>query len=363
MNNLMISLHSCWLPRSAAKILILLQRVWDMHKELFLMPKGAMSIFKGVAIRMLGLCSGKQATISPSDFERSRLQSEALKSLDAAMSLEKNNPDLLFELGMLYAEQRNLNTALRYAKRFIDATGGSLLKGWRLLALILSAQHRFSEAEVVIDAALDETAKWEQGPLLRLKAKLKTSQSLPMGAIETYRYLLALVQAQRKSFGPLRSVSQDGGDGVNEYEVWHGLADLYSRLSHWKDMEVCLGKAKELKPYSAEVLYTEGVMLQGRGQAEEAMSAYITALLVDPSFVPCKILIGALLSKRDSNALPVARSILSDALKIEPTSRMAWYYLGIIHRVDGRIADAADCFQAASMLEEFDPIENFSSIL
>ncbi|KAJ6730746.1 CALMODULIN-BINDING PROTEIN [Salix viminalis] len=36
---------------------------------------------KGVAIRMLGLCSGKQATISPSDFERSRLQSEALKSL------------------------------------------------------------------------------------------------------------------------------------------------------------------------------------------------------------------------------------------------------------------------------------------
>lgn len=318
---------------------------------------------KGVAIRMLGLCSGKQATISPSDFERSHLQSEALKLLDAAISLEKNNPDLLFELGMLYAEQRNLNTALRYAKRFIDATGGSLLKGWRLLALILSAQQRFSEAEVVIDAALDETAKWEQGPLHRLKAKLKTSQSLPMDAIETYRYLLALVQAQRKSFGPLRSVSQAGDDRVNEYEVWHGLADLYSRLSHWKDMEVCLGKARELKQYSAEVLYTEGVMLQGRGQVEEAMSSYINALLLDPSFVRCKILIGALLSKRDSNALPVARSILSDALKIEPTNRMAWYYLGIIHRVDGRIADAADCFQAASMLEESDPIENFSSIL
>lgn len=318
---------------------------------------------KGVAIRMLGLCSGKQATISPSDFERSHLQSEALKLLDAAISLEKNNPDLLFELGMLYAEQRNLNTALRYAKRFIDATGGSLLKGWRLLALILSAQQRFSEAEVVIDAALDETAKWEQGPLHRLKAKLKTSQSLPIDAIETYRYLLALVQAQRKSFGPLRSVSQAGDDRVNEYEVWHGLADLYSRLSHWKDMEVCLGKARELKQYSAEVLYTEGVMLQGRGKVEEAMSSYINALLLDPSFVRCKILIGALLSKRDSNALPVARSILSDALKIEPTNRMAWYYLGIIHRVDGRIADAADCFQAASMLEESDPIENFSSIL
>ncbi|CAK7346624.1 unnamed protein product [Dovyalis caffra] len=318
---------------------------------------------KGVAIRMLGLCSGKQAKVSPSDFERSRLQSEALKSLDAAITFEKKNPDLLFELGVLYAEQRNLNTALRYAKQFIDATGGSLLKGWRLLALILSAQHRFSEAEVVIGAALDETAKWEQGPLLRLKAKLKTSQSLPMEAIETYRYFLALVQAQRKSFGSLRSVSQAEDDRVNEYEVWHGLADLYYRLSHWKDMEVCLGKARELKQYSAEVIHTEGVMLQGRGQVDEAMSAYINALLVDPSFVPCKILIGAMLSKRDSNALPAARSILSDALRIEPTNRMAWHYLGIIHRVDGRIADAVDCFQASCMLEESDPIENFSSIL
>lgn len=170
--------------------------------------QGGNEHLKCVAVRMLGLCLGKQAKVSSSDFERSRLQSEALKSLDGAISLEKNNPDLLFELGVLYAEQRNLNTALRYAKQFIDATGGSALKGWRLLALVLSAQQRFSEAEVVIDAALDETAKWEQGPLLRLKAKLKTSQSLPMDAIETYRYLLALVQAQRKSFAPLRSISR-----------------------------------------------------------------------------------------------------------------------------------------------------------
>ncbi|KAF2302233.1 hypothetical protein GH714_033824 [Hevea brasiliensis] len=235
---------------------------------------------KGVAVGMLGLCLGKQAKVSSSDFERSRLQSEALKSLEA----------------------------LRYAKQFIDATGGSLLKGWRLLALVLSAQQRFSEAEVVTDAALDETAKWDQGPLLRLKAKLKISQSLPMDAIETYRYLLALVQARRKSFGPLRSV-----------------------------------------------------MHEGRGNVQEAMCSYANALLLEPSFVPCKILIGALLSKMGS-ALPVARSILSDALRIEPTNRMAWYYLGMVHKDDGRMADATDCFLAASMLEESDPIESFSSI-
>ncbi|KAL7260127.1 hypothetical protein ACSBR1_005898 [Camellia fascicularis] len=317
---------------------------------------------KGVGLRMLGLCLGKQSKVSSSDFERSHLQSEALKSLDGAIDLECNNSDLIFELGVHYAEHRNLNAALHYSKQFIDATGGSILKGWRLLAVVLSAQQRFSEAEVVTDAALDETSKWEQGPLLRMKAKLKIAQSLPMDAIETYRYLLALVQAQRKSFGPLRSLPQIEDDKVNEFEIWHGLANLYSSLSHWKDAEICLEKARALFEYSAEMMHTEGIICEERGQIHEALAAYINALLLEPGYVPCKVLIGAVLSKMGSKVLPVARSILSDALRIQPTNHMAWYYLGLVHRDDGRIGDAIDCFQAASMLNESDPIESFSSI-
>lgn len=45
---------------------------------------------------------------------------------------------------------------------------------------------------------------------------------------------------------------------MNEFEVWHGLAYLYSSLSHWNDVEVCLKKAGELKQYSASMLHTEG---------------------------------------------------------------------------------------------------------
>lgn len=156
---------------------------------------------KGVGLRMLGVCLGTQATVASSDSERSQLQSYALKSLEEAAGVEPNNSDLTLELAVKYAEQRNLTAALCHAKKFFDETGGSILKSWKMLALVLSAQQRFSEAEVVIDAALDQTTKWEQGPLLRLKAKLKISQSQHMNAVETYRYLLALVQAQRKSFG------------------------------------------------------------------------------------------------------------------------------------------------------------------
>ena len=59
---------------------------------------------KSVGLRMLGLCLGKQAKVSSSDFERSRLQSEALNSLDAAISLEQDNADIIFELGVQYAK-------------------------------------------------------------------------------------------------------------------------------------------------------------------------------------------------------------------------------------------------------------------
>ncbi|EYU32843.1 hypothetical protein ABFS82_01G093900 [Erythranthe guttata] len=320
------------------------------------------SHLKGVGLRMLGLCLGKQAKLSSSDFERSRLQSEALKSLDSALSLEPENSDLIFELGVHYAEHRNMDAALRYAKQYLDATGGSMIRGWRLLALVLSSQQRFLEAEVVTDAALDETSKWDQGSLLRMKAKLKISQSLHKDAIETYRYLLALVQAQRKSYGPLGVAPQVEDDNIDEYEVWHGLAKLYSILSHWKDAEVCLEKARTLKEYSAESLHTEGVMHEKQGRVSEALAAYINALLLEPKYVPCKILIGNVMCKMGPKMLPVARTLLSDALRIEPTNYMAWYHLGIVHKDDGRIADAVDCFQAASVLEESEPIESFSTI-
>ncbi|CAI9113598.1 OLC1v1014231C4 [Oldenlandia corymbosa var. corymbosa] len=137
------------------------------------------------------------------------------------------------------------------------------IERWRTLALCHSgaAQNGVEYAQtaiVVIDAALDGTGKWDQGQLLRMKAKLQISQSLNTDAIESYRCLLALVQAQRKSYGPLRVAHQTEDNKVSEYEVWHGLANLYSSLSHWKDAEICLGKARALIQYSAETLHTEG---------------------------------------------------------------------------------------------------------
>ncbi|XP_051137318.1 protein NPG1 [Andrographis paniculata] len=323
---------------------------------------GSNAHFKGVGFCMLGLCLGKQAKTSPSDLERSCLQLEALKALNSALALEPENLDVIFELGLQYAENRNLHAAFQHAKKYLNATGGCAIKAWRLLALVLSAQQRFLEADVVIDAALDETSDWNQGLLLEMKVKLKFFQSQYKDAIETCRYLLALVQAQRKSRGHFGSESQVDDDNINEYEVWNGLAKLYSSLCHWNDAEICLGKARALKKYSAETLLVEGAMHERKGHTNKALAAYANALMLDPDYVPCEIRFSAVLAKMGRNMLPVARTLLSEALKMEPTNPMAWYNLGLVHKVAGRIADAADCFQAASMLKETEPVEGFSTI-
>jgi len=317
---------------------------------------------KSVALHLLGNCLAKKSKVASSDHQRSLLQTEALKSLNEAISLDCHNPELIFDMGIEYAEQRNLHAALKCAKEFIDATGGSVSKGWRLLSLVLSAQQRYSEAEVVTDAALDETAKWEQGPLLRIRAKLKVAQSLPMEAIEAYRALLALVQAQRKAYGSTKNGAEEDVEKVSEVEVWQGLANLYSSLSYWRDAEICLQKAKALKTYSATTLHAEGNIHEVHEKIQDALAAYFNALSTEVEHVPSKVSIGALLSKKGPKYLPVARCFLSDALRLEPTNRMAWFFLGKVHKHDGRLADAADCFQAASMLEDTDPVESFRSL-
>lgn len=103
-------------------------------------------------------------------------------------------------------------------------------------------------------------------------------------------------------------------------------------------------------------------MHEAQESVHDALASYANGLSMDLNHAPCKVSIGALLSKRGAKSLPVSRSFLSDALRLEPTNCSAWYYLGMVHGDDGRASDAADCFQAAAMLDESDPIESFSML-
>ncbi|KAM6565668.1 hypothetical protein CsatA_024796 [Cannabis sativa] len=60
--------------------------------------------------------------------------------------MSENNPYVVFHLCLENAEQRKLDSALYYAKQLLKLEAGSNVKGYSLLARVLSAQKRFGDA-------------------------------------------------------------------------------------------------------------------------------------------------------------------------------------------------------------------------
>jgi tetratricopeptide (TPR) repeat protein len=157
---------------------------------------------ESVANCLQGILLSTQSRSVASDSERISKQSEALEMLESAekMMIERD-PSIIFHLSLENAEQRKLDAALYHAKQLLKLEAGSSVRSYILLARILSAQKRFVDAENVINATLDQTGKWDQGELLRTKAKLQIAQGQLKKAIETYTRLLAIIQIQTKSLG------------------------------------------------------------------------------------------------------------------------------------------------------------------
>lgn len=118
--------------------------------------------------------------------------------------MRESDPYIVLRLCLEYAEQRKLSIVFDHAKKLIKLEGGSSVSGYILLARILSAQQKFVDAELVIDAALDQSGKWDQDELLRTKAKLRIGQGKLKNAVGAHT--LAVLQVQNKSLGTASNV-------------------------------------------------------------------------------------------------------------------------------------------------------------
>nr|XP_016493386.1 PREDICTED: tetratricopeptide repeat protein 7A-like isoform X2 [Nicotiana tabacum] len=315
----------------------------------------------GVANYVLGLSLSTQSRAVLKDSERVKMQSEALQSLESAGKLTTmNDSNVIYHLCVENAEQRKLDTALHYAKCLLKLEGGSTLKGWMLLARVLSAQKQFPEAETIIDAALDQSGKWDQGELLRTKAKLQIAQGQVKNAIETYRQLLAVLQIQRKSFRLAENLKEEGNrNRTVELEMWHDLASIYIKSSQRQDAEICLSKSEAISCYSASRLYISGLLQQSKGLYKAALRDYTKALAIDPCHVPSLISTAVALRQIGDHSPGIVKSFLMEALRLDRTSASAWHNLGLVYKEEGASMEAAECFQAAILLQETEPIEPF----
>ncbi|XP_051123555.1 protein NPGR1 [Andrographis paniculata] len=305
------------------------------------------------AHKFLGVCCGNAARLSVSDVERAALHRESLASLNQAALIQKIDPEIIFRLAEENAVQRNLNLAFDQAMQFQRSTAGSSVRGWELLALIASADQRLKDAEAIIDLALEETGRVDQLKFLRLKAILQIAQQQPKQAIETYKILLVLTQ------GLSDKTTNDEEGRRLELEAWLDLAGLYSNHGLWIDVDICIQKAKAVEYYSPRVWHATGRLSEAQQQHKEAIVAHSIASSIEPNFVPSIISTAEVLIKMGKESLPLAKSFLMSALRLDPTNHDAWLSLGRIYKMEGLVQQAADAFQAAHELKISEPVQSF----
>ncbi|XVF21537.1 hypothetical protein REPUB_Repub12eG0098500 [Reevesia pubescens] len=322
------------------------------------------SQLEGTGNLLLGVASSTHSKSAPSDSERFSRQSEALQALESAWKISSmKDPNILYYLSLENAGQRKLEAALYHAKSLLKLEGGSNSKGWLLLARILSAQKHFVDGEIVLNAVLDQTGKWDQGELLRTKAKLQIAQGQVKSAVKTYTQLLAVLQVQSKSLISGKRPHKDHGYSRSfEQEIWHDLAYLYISLSQWRDAEACLSKSKAISSYSAVRNHATGILYERKGLLKEALKAFRSALDIDPDHAPSLISAAGVLRQFGCQSNAVLKSLLMNAIRVDRMNPSAWYNLGLLHKAEdtaSSLEEAAECFEAAAFLEESAPVEPF----
>ncbi|KAE8683322.1 GPN-loop GTPase 2-like isoform X1 [Hibiscus syriacus] len=284
--------------------------------------------FKGQAHKFLGVCYGNAARVSISDSERAHFQKESLTSLNSAALNMKEDPELVFNLSLENAVQRNLDVAFDNAMMYSNMVNNDSGRAGSL----------------------------DQLELLRLRAVLQIAQEQPKQAIETYRILLSLIQAQRGPQSDLENVAER----KIEMAAWQDLATIYTKVDSWRDAEICVNKAKSVDLYSPKSWHTSGLLFEAQSLYKEALVSFSIALSIEPDYVPSIVSTAIVLVQiGNESSLQIARSFLMNAVRLEPTNHDTWRNLGLIAKMEGSLEQAVEYFQAAYELEMSAPVEAF----
>ncbi|CAH2034065.1 unnamed protein product [Thlaspi arvense] len=307
------------------------------------------------AHRFLGVCYGNAARSSKLDSERVLLQKKSLLSLNKAAKRSKDDPepDVIFNLSVENAVQRKLQAALDGAVEYSSLVGGVSTRGWKHLAIVLSAEKRLKDAESILDFTMEEAGDIEKLELMKLKAVLQMAQEQPKQAMKTCSSLLALIRAQEKSERSETLLQKF------ETEAWQDLASVYGKLGSWSDAETCLEKARSIRYYSPRGWMETGLCLEAKSLHEEALISFFMSLSIEPDHVPSIVSIAEVMMKSGGESLPTAKSFLMNALRLDPRNHDAWMKLGHVAKMQGLSQQAAEFYQAAYELELSAPVQSF----
>ncbi|KAM0823075.1 hypothetical protein ACQ4PT_071114 [Festuca glaucescens] len=148
-----------------------------------------------------------------------------------------------------------------------------------------------------------------------------------------------------------------------EMEAWLDLASIYTKLESWHDSNICLYKAESINSFNSKCWHVKGLILEAQSLHQEALSAFSFSLSINPDYAPSMVCMAGILRNLGGKSLPIARTFLRNAIRLEPTNHKAWLGLGLVSKSEGLPLEAADCFKAAYELRELSPIQDFSEQL
>ncbi|CAO1939769.1 unnamed protein product [Urochloa humidicola] len=80
---------------------------------------------------------------------------------------------------------------------------------------------------------------------MRLKAQIQASRGQFKPAVESFRVLLATIQA-KKEVWKSTTCSEVKSLQKLEMDAWLDLASIYTKLEAWHDSNICLDKARSI---------------------------------------------------------------------------------------------------------------------
>lgn len=102
-----------------------------------------------------------------------------------------------------------------------------------------------------------------------------------------------------------------------------------------------------------------GMLFVAQSLYKEALVSFAVSLSIETDYVPSIVSTAEVLMKLGSQSLPIARSFLMNALRLDPTNHQAWMNLGLLSKMEGSLQQAADYFQAAYELKLSAPVQSF----
>ena len=304
---------------------------------------------------------------------------------ETVISLQPDNPDANHNLGVLAVSVGNIQEAVPFLKRALDANP-SKIQFWLSYIDVLIKLNRIADAKATLDTAkrngttsidlkeieqriqkaIQTSSKANQistepqiqqpnildslklDQALKL-AKKKANEGFPREAKRIYRDILSKFPKNTKArdgFKGLASSSNVSASQVQDppQDVVQSLIDIYSKGQLQKARQETINLLQKF-PKSAILLNIQGAVLMGLGQLDLSVDAFKKALAIKPNFTDAYNNVGN--AFKAMGKLEEALEAYNQALTVNPNYADAYNNMGVCLQDQGKLEEALEAYNKA----------------